>query len=114
MEKAHIKSRFVTYRELTLEFLSSLVHIPERGFGTRKGFIAFGLFGIEFAYTHKELSNLLGFPCGPFAFSTTQAELMDFELTTFGGLKPGTTTLSQIAWIIMKYTTPLSAISTRF
>ena len=84
-ERAHIKSRFVTYRKLTLEFLSSLVHIPKCGFGTRKGFIAFKLFGIEFAYTHKELADLLGFPSGPFAFTTTQAELMDFELDYFWG-----------------------------
>src|ERR1051325_1064206 len=73
-EKAHLKSRFITYRELTLEFLSSLVYIPKHGVGARKGIIAFRLFGIEFTYNHRDLADLLGFPNGPFAFTTTQAD----------------------------------------
>ena len=88
-EKALIKTRFATYRELTFEFLSSLVHLPEHGKGTRKGFISFRLFGINFVYNHKDLADLLGFPSGPFAFSTTQVELMDIELDYFWGTLTG-------------------------
>src|ERR1044072_6587770 len=56
-EKAHIKSRFITYRELTLEFLSSLVYIPEHGVGARKGIIAFRLFGIEFRSEERRVGK---------------------------------------------------------
>src|ERR1043165_4716084 len=88
-ERAHLKSRFITYRELTLEFLSSLVYIPEHGIGARKGLLAFRLFGIEFTYNHRDLADLLGFPSGPFAFTTTQVDLMDFELDYFWGTLTG-------------------------
>lgn len=88
-EKAHLKNRFITYREITLEVLSSLVYIPEHGVGARKGIITFRLFGIEFTYNHRDLAALLGFPSGPLAFTTPEADLLDFELDYFWGTLTG-------------------------
>lgn len=54
----------VTYRNLTLEFLSSLSYEPCIGIGSQRGYINFRLFGIEYTFNHKEFSELLSFQCG--------------------------------------------------
>ena len=85
-ENAAIKRRFVTYRELTLEFLSSLVYIPEHGYRLNKGLISFRLFSMDFTYTRRDLADLLGFPSGPFVFTTRQEDLIeDIDLDDFWG-----------------------------
>ena len=89
-ENAAIKRRFVTYRELTLEFLSSLVYNPEHGYGLNKGLISFRLFSMDFTYNRRDLADLLGFPCGPFVFTTRQEELIDdIDLDYFWGSLTG-------------------------
>lgn len=54
----------VTYRNLTLEFFSSLSYEPYIGIGSHRGYINFRLFGIEYTFNHKEFVELLGFQCG--------------------------------------------------
>lgn len=54
----------VTYRNLTLEFLSSLTHQPNHGRGYNRGLITFRLFGNEYKFTYREFANLLGFQSG--------------------------------------------------
>lgn len=85
-ENVFINRRFVTYRELTLEFLSSLVYNPEHGYILNKGLISFRMFGIDFTYNRRDLADLLGFPSGPFVFTTRQEELIDdIDLDYFWG-----------------------------
>jgi hypothetical protein len=47
-----------TYRNLTLEFLSSFDYDPYSG---PDGYAVFRLFGIEYSFSQKELGDLLGF-----------------------------------------------------
>jgi hypothetical protein len=51
----------VTYRNLTLEFLSSLIYRPYVGHASDGGYINFRLFGAEYTFNHKRFSDLLGF-----------------------------------------------------
>ena len=51
-----IKRRFSSYRRLTLEFLSSLVYLPNHGIGFNKGLITFRMFDIEYRYNHREIA----------------------------------------------------------
>lgn len=51
----------VTYKNITLEFLSSLRYEPYIGIGSQRGYINFRLFGIEYTFNHKEFAELLGF-----------------------------------------------------
>jgi hypothetical protein len=89
-ENAAIKRRFVTYRALTLESLISLVYIPEHGYGLNKGLISFRLFSMDFTYTRRDLADLLGFPSGPFVFTTRQEDLIDdIDLDDFWGCISG-------------------------
>ena len=88
-ENVAIRRRFVTYRELTLEFLSSLVYIPDHGYGSNAGLIIFRLFGNNYTFSRRDLADILGFPSGPFVFTTTQEELMDIELNYFWGSLTG-------------------------
>lgn len=55
----------VTYRNLTPEFLSSLIYEPYIGISFQRGYINFRLFGIECTFNHKEFAELLGFQYGP-------------------------------------------------
>lgn len=81
-----IKRRFSSYRRLTLEFLSSLVYLPNHGFGFNRGLITFRMFGIEYRYNYREMTELLGCPNGPDVFTVTQEELLtDLELNHFWG-----------------------------
>jgi hypothetical protein len=66
-----IKRKFSSYHRLTLEFLSSIVYLPNHGMGFNKGLITFRLFDIEYRYTHREITDLLGCPNGPDTFTIT-------------------------------------------
>ena len=74
-ENAAIKRRFTSYRKLTLEFLSSLVHVPNVGLGFNSGLITFRLFDTDYRFNHREFAKLLGFPSGPDVFTMTQKTL---------------------------------------
>ena len=60
----YVDAMNVTYRNLTLEFLSSLNYEPYIGRGFQRGHINFRMFGIEYTFNHKEFVDLLGFQCG--------------------------------------------------
>ncbi|XP_058723398.1 uncharacterized protein LOC131595132 [Vicia villosa] len=60
-----------TYRNLTLEFLSSLDYNPWVGEGDDRGRINFRLFGTEYTLNIKEFGDLLGFQTGPTAITET-------------------------------------------
>ena len=51
----------VTYRNLTLEFLSSLEYEPYVGTREDRGRISFRMFGAEYAFTLRQFGDLLGF-----------------------------------------------------
>lgn len=51
----------VTYKHITLEFISSLTYEPYIGRGFKRGHINFRLFGNEYTFNHKDFANLLGF-----------------------------------------------------
>src|SRR4051812_40315832 len=55
---------YVTYRNLTLEFLSSLDYEPYVDNGDAMGYINFRLFGTEYVFNLKQFGNLLGFQTG--------------------------------------------------
>ena len=52
----------MTYKNLTLEFLSSFDFEPYVG---QDGYIIFRLFGTEYSFTQKEFGDLLGFQTTP-------------------------------------------------
>ncbi|XP_058762818.1 uncharacterized protein LOC131636188 [Vicia villosa] len=58
-----------TYRNLTLEFLSSLDYNPWVGEGDGRGRINFILFSTEYTLNIKEFGDLLGFQTGPTAIT---------------------------------------------
>ena len=58
-----------TYRNLTLEFLSSMDYNPRVGEGDERGCLSFRLFGTEYTLTIKEFGDLLGFQTGPTAIT---------------------------------------------
>ena len=57
-----------TYRNLTLEFLSSFDYDPYSG---PDGYAAFRLFGVEYSFSQKEFGDLLGFQTTPDAIPET-------------------------------------------
>lgn len=61
----YVGAMHVTYRNLTLEFLISLIYEPYIGISFQRGYINFRLFGIEYTFNHKEFAELLGFQYGP-------------------------------------------------
>lgn len=82
-----VRRRFSSYFRLTLEFLSSLIYLPNHGFGLNRGLITFRMFGIEYLYNHKEMAELIGCPNGPDVFTVTHEELLtDLELNYFWGI----------------------------
>ena len=106
---------YATYRNLTLEFLSSLIYFPTHGFALRRGLIIFRLFGITFKFNHKELGELLGFPNGIGVYHETQEECLGFrELDYFGDLFLESLTLSPRTLYQRISTTRPSGISIRF
>ena len=85
-DSSRLMTCYATYRNLTLEFLSSLIYFPTHGFALRRGLIIFRLFGITFKFNHKELGELLGFPNGIGVYHETQEEYLGFrELDYFWG-----------------------------
>ncbi|KAI5411807.1 hypothetical protein KIW84_056759 [Lathyrus oleraceus] len=81
-----IKRKFSSYSRLTLEFLSSLVYLPDHGMRFNKGLITFKLFDNDYRYTHREIVELLGCPNGSDTFTITQEDmLIDLELDHFWG-----------------------------
>lgn len=92
------KSKNVTYRNLTLEFLSSLAYEPYSGRGFNRGNITFRLFRHEYTYNYREFAKLLGFQYGPAVVAEisydrdTQDKLDTFwgAITTKGNLDPST------------------------
>lgn len=74
----------VTYRNLNLEFLSSLTHHPNHGRGFKRGLITFRLFGQEYKFNHKDFPNLLGFQSGLDVVSELPTgDFMQEEIDTF-------------------------------
>src|SRR3954471_1435543 len=67
----HLFRKFSTYRKLTLEFLSSLTYLPNRGQGLKKGAILFRLFGMEFNFCMGDFAKMLELPHGPDAYCYT-------------------------------------------
>ncbi|XP_050901105.1 uncharacterized protein LOC127107822 [Lathyrus oleraceus] len=79
-----IKRKFSSITRLTLEFLSSLVYLPNHGMGFNKGLITFRLFDKDYRYTYREMAELLGCPNGPDTFTITQEDiLVDNKLDLF-------------------------------
>src|ERR1043165_6489734 len=83
-DNSRLMTCYATYRNLTLEFLSSLTYIPTHGLAQRRGLILFRFFGINFKFNHMELGELLGFPNGIGVYHETQEEQLGFrELDNF-------------------------------
>ena len=79
-----IKRRFSSITRLTLEFLSSLVYLPNNGMGFNRGLITFRLFDKDYRYTHREMVELLGCPDDPDTFTFTQEDrLLYHQLDLF-------------------------------
>lgn len=80
----------VTYRHLTLEFLSSLAYEPYIGRGFKRVRINFRLFGNEYTFNHKDFANLLGFQCGlDVMHELLVGDFMKVELDKFWSDIPG-------------------------
>ncbi|KAI5403249.1 hypothetical protein KIW84_050722 [Lathyrus oleraceus] len=85
-ETSPIRRQFVTYRRLTLEFLSSLIYLPSHGKGISRGFIQFRMFNMEYQFNIQDFTNLLGFPTSFDTFTVSQEELFEYrELEHFWG-----------------------------
>ena len=84
----------VTYRNLTLEFLSSLDYEPY----VDSGYISFRLFGTDYTFNHKEFGDLLGFQTTPDAipelplgyFMSRDIDKFWSDITGGGGPDPST------------------------
>ncbi|KAI5425497.1 hypothetical protein KIW84_031340 [Lathyrus oleraceus] len=88
-----------TYRNLTLEFLSSFDYDP---YSRPDGYAAFRLFGIEYSFSQKEFGDLLGFQTTPDAIpETLMGYFLGKEVEKFlsdiseGGSQDPSTQLSQ-------------------
>lgn len=94
----YTKPKKVTYRNPTLELLSSLTYLPYRGRGFKKILITFRLFGHEYTFNHREFVNLLGFQFGPVVVVEVPYDWsMQDAMDTFWGVittegNPGLTT----------------------
>lgn len=89
-ETTPILRQYVTYRRLTLEFLSSLVYLPHHGKGITRGMIRFRLFNMEHQYNIREFATLLGFPTSIDTLTETQEDLFEYrELDYFWGSLTG-------------------------
>ncbi|KAI5402747.1 hypothetical protein KIW84_050377 [Lathyrus oleraceus] len=89
-ETTPIRRQFVTYRRLTLEFLSSLIYLPNHGKGINRGFIQFRMFNMEYQYNIREFTSLLGFPTSFDTFTMNQEDLFEYrELEHFWGSLTG-------------------------
>jgi hypothetical protein len=89
-----------TYRNLTLEFLSSFAYDPYSG---PDGHVVFRLFGTEYSFSQKEFGDLLGFQTTPDAIlETSMGDFLSREVEKFwsnisgGGSQDPSTQLSQV------------------
>ncbi|CAJ2652102.1 unnamed protein product [Trifolium pratense] len=79
-------STLPTYRNLTIEFLSSFKNSPNRGFSIHRGQTKFRLFGADYTYTHRSIAEFMKVPTGLDAVVKTQEDgFMDYELCNFWG-----------------------------
>jgi hypothetical protein len=77
-------SSFPTYRNLTLEFLSSFNYDPDYGQSIHKGLARFRLFGILYRFSHQGIAELMSAPSSPDAVTKIQEdEFMNHELQNF-------------------------------
>jgi hypothetical protein len=51
-----------TYRNLTLEFLSSLRYAPDYGYSIHKGLARFRLFGVPYRDSHRDTAEFMNEP----------------------------------------------------
>ena len=74
-----------TYRNLTLEFLSSFNYRPNLGLGPARGIVSFRLFGRSYRLNQGELAWLLGFQHGPHVYSEVPTnDDLQFDLNYSG------------------------------
>jgi hypothetical protein len=74
-------SNIPTYRNLTLEFLSSFRYNPNYETLIHSGLVTFRLFGTTYRLTHRQVADLLGVPSGQDAFTAIQNDtFIDSEL----------------------------------
>ncbi|CAJ2668201.1 unnamed protein product [Trifolium pratense] len=79
-------STLLTYRNLTLEFLSSFKNSPNHGYTIHRGQTKFRLFGLDYTYTHRNIAEFMKVPNGlDVVIKTQEDEFMDYELCNFWG-----------------------------
>ncbi|CAJ2661735.1 unnamed protein product [Trifolium pratense] len=79
-------SSFPTYRNLTIEFLSSFVTYPHYGLSPDKGQTRFRLFGVDCHYSYRNMADLMKVPSSPDAATKVQEDaFMDYELSNLWG-----------------------------
>ncbi|PNX57379.1 hypothetical protein L195_g058665, partial [Trifolium pratense] len=75
-----------TYRNLTLEFLSSFKYDPDYGYSIHKGLARFRFFGIPYCFSNQGLAELMSAPSSRDAVTQIQEdEFMNYELQSFWG-----------------------------
>ncbi|CAJ2652679.1 unnamed protein product [Trifolium pratense] len=81
-----IFSDLSTFRNLTLEFLSSFKYEPNRGTYLHGGLVTFRMLGHTYHLTTHEIAEILGVPSGLNAFTKVQDDsFMDSELDYYWG-----------------------------
>lgn len=76
----------MTYRNLTLEFLSSFDYRPNLVLGPSKGIVSFRLFGRNYRLNQGELARLLAFQHDPHVYSEVPTnDDMQLDLDYFWG-----------------------------
>src|ERR1051325_217149 len=81
-----IHNQHPTYRNLTLEFLSSLHYNPDVGLGLARGVVSFRLFDFTHKYTTRELADLLDFPVSAdVVIEIPNDEYLDSQIDYFCG-----------------------------
>ena len=75
-----------TYRNLALEFLSSLHYNPDIGLGLARGLVSFRLFGFTHRFTIHEFAALMDFPVSADSvIEIPNDKYMDSQLDHFWG-----------------------------
>lgn len=79
-------TRLPTYRNLTLEFLSSFKYDPDYGYSIHKGLVRFRIFVIPYRFSHQGLAELMSAPFSRDAVTQIQEdEFMNYELQSLWG-----------------------------
>jgi hypothetical protein len=79
-------SNLPTYRNLTLEFLSSFKYAPNCDYFIHKSLTRFRLFGVPYRYSHRDIAEFMSVPNGPDdATKVQEDEFMNYELRYFWG-----------------------------